>query len=139
METLATVKKEQNISIVQNAFANFLNGNIPGILDASTDDITWSSYDNPAVPYAKTYHGKKGAAEFFASLGGSVDYTEFQPREYFADADKVFVKGYHKATVKSTGKTYGHDFLMEFSFRDGKVSSFFAYVDTRDQAAAFAK
>ena len=137
METLATVKKEQNIAIVQNAFADFLKGNISGIMDAFTNDISWSSYDNPAIPYATSYHGKKGVGEFFASLAGSIDYTDFQTKEFFADSDRVFVKGYHKATVKSTGKTFGHDFLMEFWLRDGKISSFFAYVDTRDQAAAF--
>jgi hypothetical protein len=137
METLATVKKEQNIAIVQNAFADFLKGNISGIMDACTNDISWNSYDNPAIPYATSYHGKEGVGEFFASLSGSIDYTDFQTKEFFADSDRVFVKGYHKATVKSTGKTFGHDFLMEFWLRDGKISSFFAYVDTRDQAAAF--
>ena len=40
METLATVKKEQNIAIVQNAFTDFLKGNISGILDACTNDVT---------------------------------------------------------------------------------------------------
>ena len=139
METLATVKKEQNISIVQKAYAEFAKGNIPGILENCTDDITWSSFDNSPVPFAGTFNGKRGVADFFAALGGSVDYTEFQPKEFFADADKVFAKGYHKAKVKSTGKTFGHEFLMEFSLRDGKVFSFFAWVDSRDEAAAFTK
>jgi uncharacterized protein len=137
MDTLATVKKEQNISIVQNAFANFLNGNIASIVEACTDDVEWGTYDNSAVPYGQTYHGKNGVAEFFATLVGTIEYTAFQPAEYFADVDMVFVKGYHEATVKSTGKTFGHEFLMDFKLRDGKVSSFFAWVNTRDQAAAF--
>ena len=137
METLATVKKEQNIAIVQNAFADFLKGNISGILDACTNDVTWRSFDNPAIPYATAYRGKEGVAGFFASLAGSIDYADFQTNEFFADSDRVFVKGYHKATVKLTGKAFDHDFLMEFRLRDGKISSFFAYVDTRDQAAAF--
>jgi ketosteroid isomerase-like protein len=137
METLATVKTEANIAVVQNAFENFLKGNIPGILDACTDDITWSSYHNSTVPYAQTYHGKQGAGQFFATLASNVDYTSFQPKEFFADKDRVFVNGYHEAKVKSTGKSFGHDFLMEFRLRDGKVSYFFAGVDTRDQAEAF--
>jgi uncharacterized protein len=137
METLASVKTEQNIEIVQKAYADFANGNISGVVDACTDDVVWASYDNPAIPYATSYQGKKGVTEFFGSVAASIDYKDFQPREFFAVADKVFVKGYHKATVKSTGKSFGHDFLMEFQLRNGKVSSFFAYVDTRDQATAF--
>jgi hypothetical protein len=139
METLATVKTEQNISIIQNSFADFAKGNIPGITDACTDNVEWRSFDNPAIPYATAYQGKKGVAEFFATLAGSIEYQDFQTKEFFAAADKVFVKGYHKAVVKSTGKPFGHDFLMEFQLRNGKISSFFAWVDTRDQTEAFTK
>ncbi|MDP4264988.1 MAG: nuclear transport factor 2 family protein [Bacteroidota bacterium] len=139
METLATVKKEQNIQVVQNGFADFLKGNIPGLLDSCNDDIVWGSYDNPLVPYAGTYHGKKGVAEFFTTLAGHIDYSAFEPKEFFADGDHVFVKGYHAGTVKSTHKTFGHDFMMVFQIQDGKIKSFFAWVDSRDQAAAFTK
>ena len=139
METLATVKKEQNISIVQNAFADFANGNIAGILNACSDDIVWSSYNNPVVPYGQAYYGKKGTAAFFVSLAATVDYTVFDIKELFADGDRVFATGHNTATVKSTGNTYDHDFLMEFRLRDGLVSHFFAYVDSRDQAEAFGK
>jgi len=139
METLATVKSDQNISIVQHAYADFAKGNIAGLLDSCTDDIVWGSFDNALVPYAGTYHGKKGTADFFSTLASHIDYLEFEPREFFAAADRVFVKGYHKGKVKSTGKIFGHDFLMEFQLRNGKVNSFFAWVDSRDQAAAFAK
>lgn len=136
METVTSLKKE-NISIVQNAFDQFLKGNIPGVLDSCTEDVKWGAHENPGVPYAQTYSGKKGVADFFATLADKIDYTAFQPKEFFSDANRVFVKGYHQATVKSTGKTFGHDFLMEFGMRDGKFSSFFAWVDSREQANAF--
>jgi len=137
MTTLTATKKDQNIAIVQDAFDNFLKGNIPAILDICTPDVDWGAHENPTVPYAKAYYGKDGVSEFFATLAGSVEYTQFEPKEFFAAGDKVFVRGYNKATVKSTGQTYAHDFLMEFSLQDGKISSFFAWVDSRDQAEAF--
>jgi ketosteroid isomerase-like protein len=139
METLTTVKTEQNISIVQNAYADFANGNIHGVANACTDDIAWGSFENKDVPFAGNYHGKKGVVDFFNTLTGSVDYLEFEPKQFFADADSVFVKGYHKGKVKSTGKVFGHDFLMEFQLRNGKVNSFFAWIDTTDESQAFAK
>ncbi|HLG40038.1 MAG TPA: nuclear transport factor 2 family protein [Chitinophagaceae bacterium] len=137
METLATVKTEQNISIVQNAYADFAKGNFKAVADACTDDVIWGTFENKDVPYGGLYHGKKGVVDFFTTLAGNIDYLEFEPKQFFADKDRVFVKGYHKGKVKSTGKTFGHDFLMEFQLRDGKACSFFAYVDTRDQTAAF--
>jgi uncharacterized protein len=129
--------QEQNINTVKVAFDDFLKGNIQSILDGCTNDIEWGSHNNPTVPYGRTYNGKAGAADFFKTLGDSVNYTRFEPKEFYADRDKVFVKGYHEATVKSTGKTFGHDFVMEFTIKDGKVSRFFSYVDTNDQARAF--
>jgi uncharacterized protein len=129
--------QEQNMNAVKVAFDDFLKGNVQAILDGCTDDIEWGAHNNPTVPYGKTYYGKAGAAEFFKTLNDSVNYTRFEPKEYYADRDKVFVTGYHEATVKSTGKTFGHDFLMEFTIRDSKVSRFFAFVDTNDQARAF--
>lgn len=128
---------EQNLAVIQNAFQNFLTGNIPGIIDICTHDITWDAYHHPAVPYAKKYTGKAGAGEFFTTLGAAVDYEVFDPREFFVQDDSVLVRGYHQATVKATGKKYGHDFLMHFRLRDGMVYYYFAFIDIADQAQAF--
>ena len=137
MQTLATVKKEENILVVQNAFQDFQNGNIKGIQDACSNDITWGAYSDPAVPYSKTYHGKKGVAEFFAALSDAIDMKRFEPREFYADGDAVFVRGYHEGLVKSTGKTFGHEYLMHFRMKEGKVVNYFAFVDIHDQVKAF--
>ena len=139
METLATVKSEQNIAIAQKGFADFLKGNIAAIIEASAEDVTWGSYENAVVPFAGMFHGRKGIADFFSTLSDTVDYKVFDPGDYYADNDSVLVKGYQEAIVKSTGKTFGHDFLMHFKMRDGKIASFFAYVDSKDEAQAFSK
>jgi uncharacterized protein len=134
METLTTTA---NIETVQHAFANFGQGNVAGILDACTDDITWSSWKNPVVPFAKTYTGKDGAAAFFTDLSNEVTYTVFEPRDFYDCGDRVFVKVYHSAIVKATGKIFAHEALMEFVFRGEKISSFFAYVDSYEETVAF--
>lgn len=132
-ETLTTT----NVETVQQAFANFAQGNIPGILELCTDDIQWSSWNTPSILFSQTYTGKTGAATFFSDLNNTVTYTAFEPRNFYDAGDRVFVKVYHSAIVKATGKTFTHESLMEFVFRDEKVCSFFAYVDSYDQALAF--
>jgi hypothetical protein len=139
MQTLATVKKEQNVTIVQQAFQNFLAGNVQAIMDACTDAVVWGSYFDPAVPFSKTYHGKSGVGEFFATLAASADYKKFDTNEFFADGDTVLVKGYHEAVVRSTGKTFGHDFLMQFTLADGKITYFFSFINILDEVKAFTK
>jgi ketosteroid isomerase-like protein len=132
MESLATEKKTLNIKVVRDAFNNFLQGNINAIINSCSDNVVWTTYENPDIPYARTYKGKKGVENFFSDLSSSIDYSIFEPKEYFGDGEKVFVKGFHKAKVRSTGKEFAHDFLMEFEIRDGKISYFFPFTDTRD-------
>jgi hypothetical protein len=136
METLTT---SANIETVQHSFADFAQGNVAGILDVCTDDISWSSWETPAVPYAKTYTGKDAAATFFSDLDRELTFTAFDPRHFYDCGDRVFAKVYQSAIVKSTGKTFAHEALMEFVFRGEKVCSFFAYVDSQDEVLAYTK
>lgn len=137
METLTATKT--NTEIVQQAFADFGTGNINGILDECAADAVWGTWDNAILPYAKTFHGKAGIGEFFNALAETVNYTAFEPKEFYAIGNKVFAKVYQAAIVKATGKSYGHDCMMEFTFKNGKMSHFFAYVDIADQVQAFTK
>lgn len=50
MET-ATLTKN-NVQIIQQAFDDFGKGTIQGILDVCTNDVVWSSAENPNVPIA---------------------------------------------------------------------------------------
>jgi hypothetical protein len=135
METLTVTKT--NIEIAQQGFADFGSGNIAGILSECTNDVVWASWNNPVLPYAKTFTGKAGVSEFFNSLAENLNYTAFEPKEFYAAGNKVFAKVYQAAIVKATGKSYAHDALMEFTFRNGKICNFFAYVDIAEQVEAF--
>src|SRR5205814_3069224 len=148
METLTTPKEspkesstfgqtKNNVETVQQAFDNFLKGNIPAILDVCTDDVEWTSYENSNVPYGRAFHGKNGVTEFFKNLSEQVNYSRFEPQQYSSQGDDVVVLGHHTATVKSTGKTFDHDWCFSFKMHHGKLNRFFAYVDTRDHSRAF--
>ena len=102
METLTSTKN--NVKLVQQAFDDFLKGKIPAVVDACADDMEWSSYENPDVPYAITYHGKSGAAEFFKTLSETVNYLRFEPQQFISEGDDVVVLGHHTATVSQPGK-----------------------------------
>ena len=91
------------------------------------------------MPFSKTYHGKKGVGEFFATLAATSDYKRFETPEFYADGDTVLVKGYQEAVVRTTGKTFAHDFLMQFKLRNGKVFYFFSFIDINDEVKAFTK
>ncbi len=128
---------ESNVKIVQKGFEDFMKGNTSAVVDMCADDVTWGSYENPAVPTAGTFKGKKGVKDFFTKLVEVVDYSDFTPHEFFGQGDTVVVLGHQAGKVKSTGKTFDHDWAMVFKLRDSKVYSFFSYVDSHQFAQAF--
>lgn len=139
METSTAIAKRTNVQIVQEAYQNFQQGNIPGVLDLCTEDVAWGSYKNAEVPYAGMFYGKEGVLEFFKNLGGNVDFKSFETKEYFSQGDDVFVLGHEEAVVKETGNSYADDWCMHFRLREGKIKSFTAFTNTYDQAKAFRK
>lgn len=128
---------QNNVAIIQQAFADFGSGNIQGILDVCTDDITWTGADNPGVPIAGTFKGKDGVMKFFSTLADNLDYSSFEPKEFFSDGEVVIVLGHHTGKVKKTGKSFDHDWCMVFRLRDGKMYHYYVFADTRDQAESF--
>ena len=125
-------------AVAQKGFADFGRGDIRAVLDACADNISWGAWNNPVVPFSKTYQGKEGVAEFFQTLGSTISYSRFEPYAFFESGNRVFCKVVQEATVKYTGKKFGHDALMEFVINEeGKISSFYAYVDSADQSRAF--
>ena len=73
-------------------------------------------------------------AEF--TLGSTVDFTTFEPREFIAQDDKVVSLVYAEATVRSTGRAVVNHEAHVWTFRDGKLARFQLYQDTAAAAAA---
>ena len=130
-------QSQTNVQIIQQAFADFASGNIEGILNICTDDVLWTGLDNPMVPIAGTFNGRKELINFFTNLTDHVDYSYFEPKEFLSDKDAVIVLGHQTAKVKSTGKSFDHDWCMIFRLRDSKIYHYYIFVDTRDQAESF--
>ena len=99
--------------------------------------MVWTGAENPNVPIAGTFKGKDGVMKFFSALAENIDYTAFEPKEFFSDKDVVIVLGHHAGKVKRTGKSFGHDWCMIFRLRGGEIYHYYVFVDTRDQAESF--
>lgn len=138
MTTTKTIQ-QVNKEILQNGIGQFLQGNIQAVLDACTDDVEWATWDNPAIPFARTYKGKQGVATFFQSLMEAADFKVFEPKGYYADGDKVFAVIHQQAIIRKTGKQYDHPFIFEVTFENEKMKKTFSYVNSIDQANAFSE
>src|SRR2546422_1519665 len=121
---------EQNRTVVQQAYSNFKEGNIEGLLNLMANDVTWTLPEMEGVPFAGKRTGRPSVGEFFATVGASQDVVRFEPREFVAEGDKVVALGSYEWRVKATSREFAGDFAHAWTIRDGKVVSFHEYTDT---------
>lgn len=130
---------EQNKAIVEEAYNNFKAGNIQGLLNLMSDDITWTLPEMEGVPFAGTRTGRDSVGEFFATVNSSQEALRFEPRELIAEGDKVVALGSYEWRIKSTGREFSGDFAHAWTIRDGKLASFHEYTDTAACMNAYQK
>ena len=133
METIT----KTNTDTVQKCYGYFGQGNIPALLNELTDDVQWISPRIPGVLWTGDREGKAAVADFFKTLAENAEFFAFEPREFFEEGNKVVCLGSAKLKSKKTGKTVENDWVMTFTFKDNKVSSFQEYVNTYAAYDAF--
>jgi ketosteroid isomerase-like protein len=89
---------ENNITIVQKAYADFLRGDLPAVLDAFGEDILWISPGNSSLSGEK--RGKAEITAFFHRLLELWEFLAFEPGEYIASGDRVVALG-HTSTLET--------------------------------------
>lgn len=130
---------DQNRGIVEQAYNNFKSGDIEGLLNLMSDDITWTLPEMEGVPFAGARTGRASVAEFFQSVGASQDNVSFEPRELIAEGDRVIALGSYAWRVKASNREFSADFAHVWTIRDGKVIDFREYMDTAACIAAHQK
>lgn len=127
----------ESLQIVKDGYAAFGRGDVPGLLALMAEDVVWE-IPGPGLPLAGTYRGHEGVASFFQKLGEQTEILEFQPREFLADGNRVLVVGWESFKVKATGRGAQAHWVMSFTVRNGKISAFCEYTDTKAIADAYA-
>ena len=132
---MSTKSVVNNAATVGSLYEAFGRGDIPFILSHISDDCQWIGAGGEYLPQGGTYTGKE-AMNFFIRLGGSVDFTSFNPGSISNINDnEVIAFGNMAAVSKATGKTSSSDWAMHWKFNDeGKVVY---YQDFYNTAAAY--
>ena len=128
---------QSNSDIVQGTYEAIGRGDIPALLDLLADDVTWTFHGPSAIPFAGTRHGREGVAEFFTLIGESLDFQEFEPREFISQGESVVVLGYEHSIVKPTGRELRQEWAHVYTVRDGKIATFRAFEDSAALTVAF--
>jgi uncharacterized protein len=128
-----------NKEIVQKAYECFGTGDIPGLLELYSDDITWTIPQVENAPISGTRTGKAAVAEFFEHLAGLEEFSHFAPTEFIAEGDRVVVLGSSVGKVLATGNSFSTDWVHICTVRDGKITSFLEFTDTAAVTRAYQK
>lgn len=132
-----TLMNESNpIQIVQDAYAAFGRGDVPGVLALLSADVVWDHPQPDAIPWGGTRRGHAEVTGFFQALGGAVDVLAFEPRQFVAQGDTVVVLGSERMRVRATGREYHTAWAHTFTIRGGKISAFAEHTDTAAIIAA---
>lgn len=131
------MSERENTQLVQQAYSDFQNGDVPALLDALSEDVEWVVPEVEGVPGRGTWRGPEQVGEFFRILSDTQESRGLELREFVAQGDKVVVLGHYAWHVKATGKEWECDFVHALSVRDGKVRRFQEYTDTAGFGDAF--
>ena len=110
-----------NKQIAQQMYADFGQGNVPGILNVLSDDVTMDTPGPSSIPWAGIRNGKAGAMEFFQQVGSSTVYEKFEPQAFIEEGDKVVALGVADFKTISTGKKGTSPWIMAWTFKNGKA------------------
>ena len=135
------MSEEENVQVVQQMYAAFGQGNLPGVLDTLAEDVDWQSpvtRTEPAeVSWARPRRGREQVRQYFTELLEKVQPEQLEPLAFTTQGDRVVVEGRNRGRVRSTDRTYEHDWVMVFAVREGKIATFRHYYDTADILVAF--
>lgn len=124
METLTAVSKKQ---IVNGMYDSFFKNDLPAILNCMTADVTWDATQNPILSDPRVYSGIESIPSFFKKVGDEIEFTRFEPQNFFERENILFVNGHFEYILKKDNSRWATDGTMRWQFRGEKVEKFSEY------------
>lgn len=131
METMANAQK------IQALYEAFAQGNIPYILSQVGDTFEWTDSGAPYVPYAGTYRGRDGFADFFTKMGKEGNVIKWSVNDLQAVGNEVMARGEFGIQSHTTGKSAETDWVMIWQFQGDTLVGGRSYLNTAAIAEAF--
>ena len=133
--------EQKNVELVKQHFAMFGQGNVRAALDMLSDNVDFQSPVSgnapPELSWARPRRGREQVVELFQELLEKVELERMELGQFTVQGDRVVVEGKNQGTVRATGRSYEHEWVMIFTIRGDKIVRHRHYYDTADVAVAF--
>jgi ketosteroid isomerase-like protein len=127
-----------NIAFVKSLYQAFQQDRIQSIVDALAPNVDWQTVGRSKdYPTFGPRQGRAAVEEFFSTIADNETFSEFTPREFFCDSDRVFVFGRYAGTIRKTGRRFETEWVHVFTIRDGQVTRFREHTDTAQFAEGY--
>ena len=131
------MSEQQNVELIKSGYAAFTRGDRQALLDLFSEDLDFQHPMSQSIwPWAGKRSGRAGFAEFLAGLDETVEYEQFEPREFIAQGDLVAVLVFERSRVKATGVAFDNAYMHVFKVKGVKVVQFLVFEDTAPIIAA---
>jgi ketosteroid isomerase-like protein len=127
-----------NVAIIRGVYRDFAKGDVPAVLGAFDAAIEWREADG--FPYAEgnPYVGAEAIVTgVFQRVAADLDDFSVTPATVIDGGDTVVAEGRYRGIVKQTGKRIDAQFAHVWDLRNGKITRFQQYTDTKQWAEAF--
>jgi ketosteroid isomerase-like protein len=116
------MEQDENIQVIQDLYAAFGRGDVPGLLALLDENVDWHINGRPQeTPFAGRRQGRAQIAGLFQSVVLSCDILEFGPDEVLIFGDHVLSLGYERVRVKATGREFENNWAHLFTLKDGRI------------------
>ncbi|WP_147373866.1 nuclear transport factor 2 family protein [Massilia cavernae] len=131
------MNEQANIDLVKQCYAAYMAADIEKVLSHMAPDIDWEMAELPGVDFSGNRHGREEVAEFFKQLDTAQLCRNFEPKEFFANGDRVVALGHYDWTIRDSGVEWGSDWGHIFTVKDGLMTSFRELLDTHKIVEAY--
>ena len=129
---------DTNIAVVKLLYDAFRRGDIDTVLRAVAPNVEFhSGGEKQDYPLFGPHKGIADVEEFFRLVSELMDFSDFSPREFFVQKDKVLVLGSYAMTMRKTGRKVSCDWTHVFTLDRGKVTKFREITDTAQILEAY--
>lgn len=90
----------------------------------------WVSGPSEILPFAGTWRGLEGVADFQTKLGETMRYDKVELQRYIVSGDDVAAIFLGEGVARATGKPFRSEIIRLYTFANGKVVRVPNYYDT---------
>lgn len=141
LQQLGIVSSPDNMAIIQKLYNDFATGDIPAVGAAMATNIEWIEAENFPFADGNPYIGFDAILKgVFSRVGSEWEYWNLADLNYnVMENDKILVTGRYQAKYKKNGAVIDLQMAHFWTLKDGKITNFQQFADTKGIADAINK